>query len=236
VLDLKAKLAAAGVVTKEQVKEFDEKQAAEKRARADKRAAKKKGKGPKGGPGKGRGGKGPKGGPGKGRGGKMPRKERPLVNVDHLKSLNRGEAYDKIRKIVAPRRLDPAGKIIPGPEDKPFNFVTAKGSIGRLYLSDEVAAELKSGKAAISAFMSHHGLAHCVLPKDIAIDLAKVFPLWLRFLHGNPDAGKLEEELQSEEEKASETVKASEASEAGEANAAAASESRPAEAPASPEG
>ena len=135
---------------------------------------------------------------GKGRKGGI-RKERPTVNVEHLKSLNRGEAYDKIRKIVGPRRLDPAGKIIPGPEDKPFNFVTAKGSIGRLYLSDEVAKELSNGNAAISAFMSHHGLAHCVLPVDIALDLAKVFPLWLRFLHGSEEAGKLESELAAEE-------------------------------------
>src|SRR5690606_28765669 len=83
-------------------------------------------------------------------------------------------------------------RTIPGPDDEIFNFVTARGSIGRLYLRAETTTALRQGTAAISAFMSHHGLAHCVLPKDIALGIAEVFPLWLRNLKDHPAAGQLE--------------------------------------------
>ena len=77
--------------------------------------------------------------------------------------------------------------------------MTAAGSLGKLYLDAKTVELLSQGKAAISAYMSHHGLAHCVLPKAVALGLAEVFPLWLRQLKGHPEAGK----LQRDESKAS---------------------------------
>lgn len=198
VLDLKAKLAAAGVVTADQVKEFDakqEKERVEREARKAKKAEQRK-QYAKGGKGKGGQKPGKHGGQG---GGKQGGPKKGPVDVEALKKENKGEAYNRIRKIVERNRLDKGERHIPAEDESPFNFVTAKGKISRLYLNEATSARLKEGSAGISAFMSHHGLAHCVLPKAIALDLAKVFPLWLRHLRDHPEAGKIEEPEPSEE-------------------------------------
>ncbi len=189
-LDLKAQLEAAGIVTAEQVKAFDEKEAKAKAARKAKAQQRKSGGGGGKGKGQGKQGKGPRNaGQGKGKargqnkGGRG--KNQGRCSADELKAMGKGEAYDRIRKIVAHSRLDDKERTIPLPDDQTFNFVTASGSIGRLYLNAETVASLREGKTAISSFMSNHGLSHCVLPKDIALDLAKVFPLWLRHLRGH---------------------------------------------------
>ncbi len=196
-LDLKAKLAAAGVVSADQVKKFDEQQAqkqqaqkqaqqqkaerqqAERERSAQKRSAKKSdGK--------------PTGGSQQKRFHKKPR-DPNYVDVALLKQLPKGEAYDRMRKLVVRMRLDDAEKTIPAEDDQTFNFVTSKGRIGRLYLKADTVAKLREGSAAISSFMSHHGLAHCVLPKEVALAFAQIFPLWLRHLLDHPEAGKIEE-------------------------------------------
>ncbi len=267
-LDLKAQLAAAGIVTAEQVKAFDEKEAKAKEAREAKAQQRKsgpprgnnqnKGGQNKGGQNKGgqnRGGQGRsnsgqgnggqsrsnssqgnggqaknrnhQGGKGRGKGGQ------PRSSVDELKAMGRGEAYDRIRKIVAHSRLDDKERTIPLPDDQTFNFVTSTGRIGRLYLTAATVASLKNGKTAISSFMSNHGLSHCVLPKEIALELAEVFPYWLRHLHGHEPLIEVPEDPTAEEA----TQEASAAPEAKPApEASAAPEAKPApEASAAPE-
>ncbi len=191
-LDLKAQLAAAGIVTAEQVKAFDEKEAKAKKAREAKAQQRKSGsQRGKGNGGASQGGRGNQAKsrnhrPSKGRGkGQHRGKGQGRSSVEELKAMGRGEAYDRIRKIVAHSRLDDKERTIPLADDKTFNFVTSTGSIGRLYLTEATVDSLKNGKSAISSFMSNHGLSHCVLPKEIALDLAKVFPLWLRHLRGH---------------------------------------------------
>jgi uncharacterized protein YaiL (DUF2058 family) len=192
VLDLKAKLAAAGVVTKEQVDKFDEAQAQARNKKeqdqaraAERRASREKPNN------------------------KRPNNKRPInkqrpnkraqdkhssgVDVGTLKTLNRGDAYARIRKIVDHSRLDDKERTIPKPDDQIFNFVTSTGKVSRLYLTEATVKTLSDGKSGISSFMSHHGLSHCVLPKEVALALAEVFPLWLRHLQGHPAAGQIEE-------------------------------------------
>jgi hypothetical protein len=195
VFDLKAKLAAAGVVTKDQVASFEEKEAkarAEKEAKrkaAKEKAAKRKGSklGNKSGNKPGKPGKKNSKNPAK-QGKKNPSKGRPDywlgMSADSMKELNRGEAYDRIRKIIDHNRLDDKERLIPKDDDQAFNFVAATGSIRRLYLTADTVKSLSEGKSAISAYMSHHGLSHCVVPKELALELAKVFPTWLRHLRG----------------------------------------------------
>lgn len=183
VLDLKAKLAAAGIVTKEQVEKFDEREA---RARQQKKSHKS--------PQKSSQGKGPqrKGAKHKSAQRNKPSGSRTGINVEAFKKMNKGEAYNRLRKVIGNAREDAAEQLIPKPDDQIYNFVTATGSIGRLYLTAEVVEKLRQGTSAISAFISHHGLSHCVLPKDLALDIADVFPLWLRSLQGHAEAGKIE--------------------------------------------
>ena len=38
--------------------------------------------------------------------------------------------------------------------------------------------------------MSHHGLAHCVVPRPLAEAIHDIFPLWLRVLKDHPGAGQ----------------------------------------------
>ena len=178
VLDLRAKLAAAGVVTNEQVDKFEADQAA---ARDNKRAQKAQEESRLG------------GSRAKRRSAKQSKKHQGSgIDVDALKKLNRGDAYTRIRKIVEHSRLDDKERTIPLPDDQIFNFVTSKGKVSRLYLTAKTVESLTSGKSAISSFMSHHGLSHCVLPKEVALAFSEVFPLWLRHLQGHADAGLLE--------------------------------------------
>ncbi len=176
-LGLKEKLAAAGVVTADEVKKFDEGQARSRKRRA--------------------------------RGSSPPRSARDEFGIDvtALQNLNRGEAYDRIRKVVTRRRLDDGERVIPREEDQVFNFVTARGSLGRLYLEAATIKRLSSGSAAICAYMSHHGLSHCVVEKKLALGIAQVFPLWLRHLKGNPEAGKIDKPAEAPVEDPSADVK-----------------------------
>lgn len=213
VLDLKAKLAAAGVVTKEQVDKFDKDQevartkkrvdqekAAERKAARSKSSDAKDGNGNRGN-GRRRNANQSNGkrGNAKQGNGKHHRSKRPEdldpsgINVAALKALNRGDAYARIRKIVEHSRLDDKERTIPKPDDQIFNFVTSKGRVSRLYLTAQTVKGLAEGQSAISSFMSHHGLSHCVLPAAVAVALAEVFPLWLRHLVGNEAAGLIEE-------------------------------------------
>jgi hypothetical protein len=155
-LDLKAKLAAAGLVTE---KEIAEAEAARRR-----------------------GGK-PAPAPAQQRGSGLP--------IAALRGKPKGEIYDAVRKVVERVRLDPSGGT-PSENAAPYHFPSHTGRIGKLVIEPELAESLRTGAAAIVAYMSNHGLAHAVVPPAVARDIAALMPLWLRVLTGDPEAGKIE--------------------------------------------
>lgn len=108
-----------------------------------------------------------------------------------LLKAGKGAAYDAIRRAVDRARLD-AQLAIPSEQAEAFHFTTAAGQLSRLMLEPAVRTALADGTAGIVAFMSHHGLAHCVVPRPLADDIFKVFPLWLRVLRDHPGAGQQE--------------------------------------------
>ncbi|MDC0671143.1 hypothetical protein [Nannocystis radixulma] len=163
-LDLKAKLAAAGLVTQEQV-------AAAERKKAGKPAGAPAGR--------------PAAKPAP-----APVKPKSGLDVAALKKAGKSEIYDTTRRVVDRTRLDPVGGL-PSERAEAFHFPTAQGSLGRLTLEPELHAQITDGRAAIVAYMSHHGLAHCVVPRAVADDLAEVMPLWLRVCKDHPAAGQL---------------------------------------------
>lgn len=163
-LDLKAKLASAGLVSKNDIE------------RVEKETAKKKAKRGK------RGRKGPQ----------SRTKEDDIERVvASLEGKPKGEAYDTVRNWVERVRLDPSSNT-PSATAKTFHFAQSSGKIGRLYLEPDVVQSIERGDAGVVAFMSHHGLAHAVVPAADAQGIGRVFPLWLRMLEGDPNAGKLE--------------------------------------------
>jgi hypothetical protein len=159
VLDLKAKLAAAGLVSKEDI------------ARAEAK---------RGGGGRDRGAKPEPAAPGL--------QPRPAV----LKTKNKGEIYEAVRRFVDRVRLDPLGGA-PTEDAQQFHFPTFKGTIGRLTLEPAIATAVQDGSAAIVAYMSNNGLAHAVVPAAAGREIAEVMPLWLRVLQGEPNAGQIQE-------------------------------------------
>lgn len=173
-LDLKGKLAAAGLVTREEI------EALEARSARGKQGGK---------PGKQGGKPGTQGGkPGGDRAGRAPRSG---LDVQALAAAGKGERYDAIRRQVDAQRLDNPSPI-PSAAAEPFHFTTAGGQLSRLHLEAPLRERLSAGEAAIIAFMSNHGLAHAVVPPALAVDVAALFPLWLRVLQGHPEAGKIE--------------------------------------------
>jgi hypothetical protein len=148
-LDLKAKLAAAGLVTQA---ELDAQQLAK-----DKRKAGRRRKG-------GAAGTGP--GPG------------PVQVLAALAGRPRGEQYDGIRRVVDKARLDAAGPV-PPETARPFHFSRGDGTVGRVFVEGPTADALAAGRAKVVAFMSHHGLAHAVLDAAIAQAVGRLFPEWV---------------------------------------------------------
>ncbi len=163
-LDLKSKLAAAGLVTQKDVERVE---------KAKQSASGKK---------KRRGGRGRGAGSGDG----MPR-----LAVDQLREQGKGQQYDAVRRFIGKVRLDDPARP-PTEQAKTFHFPTAGGQIGRLVLEPDVQARVQEGGAGIVAYMSNHGVAHVPVPAPAARQLAKLFPLWLRVLKGEPDAGRIE--------------------------------------------
>ena len=103
-----------------------------------------------------------------------------------MKKLAEGpksDQYDAIRGWVERTRLDP-DKGIPSENAERFHFSTYDGTISWLTLEPEVATKLKENTAAICGYMSFNGLRHCVLPVEVARDVAKIRPEWPRHLEG----------------------------------------------------
>lgn len=164
-LDLKAKLASAGLVTQADI------------ARAEKS--------------KGSGGKDKRKGGGKERHA-APQDRALEVPVAKLKGKPKSEIYETVRKWVEHYRLDTAGGI-PSESAQPYHFAQLSGRVGRLTLEPDVLERLQRGDAGVVAYMSNHGLAHAVVPSATARSVAEIYPLWLRVLEGDPRAGALEE-------------------------------------------
>lgn len=168
-LDLKAKLASAGLITQEDIA----------------RAEKSKGQGRR------------KDGASSSKAGKAGRSTASQasgmeVPVAKLKGKPKGEIYETVRKWVEHYRLDRAGGI-PTETAQPYHFVQMTGKVGRLTLEPEVLTQLQKGEAGVVAYMSNHGLAHAVVPVPTARSVAEIYPLWLRVLEGDPRAGAVEE-------------------------------------------
>jgi hypothetical protein len=120
-----------------------------------------------------------------------PAAPRSGLDIPALQKAGKGAAYDAIRRVIERARLD-ALHAIPGEQAEAFHFTTAGGQLSRLMLEPEARDHLGDGSAGIVAFMSHHGLAHCVVPRVLAEDIARLFPFWLRVLKDHPGAGQQE--------------------------------------------
>lgn len=164
-LDLKAKLAAAGLVSQADIAAAERKQ---------KPHAKQPGKSTP---------------PGQAPPSRPPAPPKSGLDLPALRRATKGEAYDAIRRVVDRSRLDSAA---PAADAEPFHFTTARGQLSRLVLAPAIHKSLQTGDAGITAFMSHHGLAHAVVPRPLAEAIAELFPLWLRTLQDHPGAGQLE--------------------------------------------
>lgn len=158
-LDLKAQLAAAGLVSEEEIK------AAEARARKGKDKGKGKGRGRRGGV----------------------AKANPGLTRKALEAAEKGERYALVRQAVKAQRLDSSGPI-PAADAVPFHFAGDGGVVGRVFVAPPVQRRLEEGSAAILAFISDHGRAHAVVPAGLAREVAAVLPEWLRHLRGVTDA------------------------------------------------
>jgi hypothetical protein len=122
---------------------------------------------------------------------RKPPAPRSGLDVPALQKAGKGAAYDAIRRLIERARIDPL-HAIPGEQAEAFHFTTASGQLSRLMLEPEARTQLADGLAGIVGFMSHHGLAHCVVPRVVAEDIARLFPFWLRVLKDHPDAGQQE--------------------------------------------
>lgn len=164
-LDLKAKLASAGLVSNEDIERV-EKEKARRRAtgRSDAR----------------------------GSDAAAPAVDTGGLPLEALRKMGKGDRYVGIRRWVEKARLDAPGAI-PTEQARAYHFPDTRGRIGRLILEPDVLGALERGDAGIIAYMSNHGLAHAVVPAAGARGVAELFPAWLRALTGDPRAGKLEE-------------------------------------------
>lgn len=180
-LDLKAKLLQAGLVTEQQVEKAEAEQEAEKAKRKARREAR-----ARQGRGKSKGGR--RAGAQDGKGKKQPPRqslqsesERWQKRVQKLSEAGKAEQYETIRKWVEKSRLD-AVKGLPSEKADRFHFDKGDGAIGWLTLEPELIEKLKVGEAGIIAFMGYNGYAWCVVPRDLALDVHVVRPDWLRAL------------------------------------------------------
>lgn len=176
-LDLKAKLLAAGLVTQDQVNKVEQEKEAKRLARKQQKN-------------------------GKERHHKSnhqaalsdddyEQKQR-RKQVEQLKALPKSDQYAKIRGWVERNRLDKPDGTLSETAEKYF-FPKVDGTVTWLTLEKAVHDKIIDGSAGVMLFMSNYGLTHCVVPRDIAEDVAEVFPLWLRVLKDHPGAGQIDQ-------------------------------------------
>lgn len=197
-LNLKAKLLAAGLVTAEQIKKVEDEEVARKerererretqRASRDQRDARRgQGRPASKHPDK----QGARGGGRRddaderraARDHKEEEAQRWRKRLDELKASPKSEQYDIIRGWVQRHRLDDR-TAVPSEEASRFHFARADGTIGHVTLEPDVRERLAAGEAGLLAFMGFNGVEHAVVPADLARDVAHVKPEWLRSLLG----------------------------------------------------
>ncbi len=100
---------------------------------------------------------------------------------EQLKSLPKGEQYALIRKWVDRNRLDNPLDDLSACEK--FFITGHDNQVSWLSIRPDLTARISTGQAGVIAYMSNHGLAHAVVPRDIAEDVAMVFPDWLKVLN-----------------------------------------------------
>ena len=197
-LDLKAKLLAAGLVTADQVKKVEDEEAQRKQRAKEAREARKHGHKPQERRGDGPRNRGPQGDkrrearpdpndPHE----KEARREHQLVEAERwrkrlaeLAAAGKAEQYEAIRGWVLRHRLD--SKNISEVAER-FHFTKMDGSLSHLTVEPDVREQLSAGAAAVVAFMGFNGLEHAAIPKDVALDVQQVKPEWLRALAGVTD-------------------------------------------------
>lgn len=101
--------------------------------------------------------------------------------LDSLKSQSKGEQYVTIRKWVDLNRLDKATHV--SLDCEKFFLTSKDNQVTWLTLRNDVIEAIKLGRAGVIAYMSNHGLTHAVVPRDIAEDVGEVFPDWLKVLN-----------------------------------------------------
>lgn len=178
-LDLKAKLLAAGLVTADQVKKVEDEQQEKKRKAEERKAA--------------RGDTGRRDRKGRDvdekvaeRDHKQEEAQRWRKRLDELKAAGKAEQYEVVRGWVDRHRMDNK-TAVPSEQASRFHFAKDDGSIGHITLEPDVQQRLAAGEAGIIAFMGFNGLEHAVVPADLARDIAYVKPEWLRSLAGVTD-------------------------------------------------
>lgn len=102
--------------------------------------------------------------------------------LNQLKKQNKNDQYATIRQWVDLNRLDKSSEA--SLDDEKF-FFNDNDKLSWLRLNKNIIDQIKNGDAGIIAYMSNHGLAHAVLPKDIVQDIAQIFPDWLKVLNNN---------------------------------------------------
>jgi hypothetical protein len=164
-LDLKSKLLAAGLVTKDQVEKVEQEKQHRKASRGQKPAS----------------------GHAKPVGqtdAEFEQKQRQK-QVDLLKSLPKNDQYIMIRRWVERNRMDKETSVLSENVER-FFFQKEDGSVSWLTLEKDIHQKVVDGEAGIIGYMSNHGFTHVVVPRDIAEDVAEAFPAWLRALKDHP--------------------------------------------------
>ncbi|MCA9657186.1 MAG: DUF2058 family protein [Myxococcales bacterium] len=162
-LDLKAQLAAAGLVSDEEIKAAEARERNKAKSKGKRRSKR-----------------------------KAPGKAKAGLDRGALEAAGKGERYTMVRQAVKAQRLDSSGPI-PAADAVPFHFAGDGGVVGRVFVSPPAQRRLEEGSAAILAFISDHGLAHAVVPAALAREVAAVIPEWLRLLRGVTDATDADE-------------------------------------------
>ena len=182
-LDLKAKLLAAGIVTADQVKKVENEEAQKKqraseaRERREQHTTKKAPAAPRH----------DADDPDE----KRARREhewneaqRWRQRLSALQAAGKSEQYEAIRGWVMKDRLD--NRAITDAAVR-FHFVKDDRAVAHLTVEPDVQARLTEGTAGVVAFMGYNGIEHAVVPRDVADDVRAVRADWLRHLVGVTD-------------------------------------------------
>lgn len=183
-LDLKAKLLAAGLVTAAQVKKVEDEEATLKTRRQQHRDAPARAEArPERGPAKQRDEDDPDE--------KRARREhewnqaqRWRQRLEQLQLAGKSEQYEAVRGWVMKDRLD--NKVITEAALR-FHFVKQDGAMSHLTIEPDVQLRLTEGTAGVVAFMGYNGFEHAVVPRDVAADVRVVRAEWVRHLLGLTD-------------------------------------------------